>query len=74
MKDRGMCVLSVKERKRIHDARIAKGLSMRALSKRLNYNRSAVEMIENGGRSPSLYFLRDLYRALDLDDYGLFDD
>jgi transcriptional regulator with XRE-family HTH domain len=74
MKDRGGGVLSLKERQRIRAAREAKGLSMRALSKQLNYNRSAVEMLENGGRSPSLYFLRDLYRALDLDDYGLFDD
>ena len=67
MKNRGCGVLSVSERERIRNAREAKGLSMQALSLRLGYHRGAVEKVENGGICPSLYFIQQLYRALDLD-------
>ena len=40
---------------------------MQALSLRLGYHRGAVEQVENGGVCPSLFFLMQLYKALDLD-------
>lgn len=67
MKDRGVGVLSVAERQRIRKAREERGLSMQALSLRLNYHRGAVEQVENGGVCPSLHFVIQLYKALDLD-------
>lgn len=73
MKDRCLGVLSVKERERIRSSRIAKGLSMQGLSLSLGYHRGAVEQVENGGSCPSLYFLQQLYRALDLDYIDISD-
>ena len=74
MKDRGRSALSARERQRIRKAREAKGLSMQALSKRLGYHRGAVEKVENGDICPSLFFMKQLYKALDLDYIDLRDD
>lgn len=74
MKDRGSGILSVAERQRIRKAREERGLSMQALSLRLGYHRGAVEKVENGGVCPSLYFIQQLYKELDLGYIDLRED
>ena len=51
----------------LKDARIAKGLSQRALSRRTGVPQSHVSKIENGGADIRLSSLIELARALDLD-------
>lgn len=74
MKDRGRSALSERERKRIKQAIDGIGISMQALSLRLGYHRGAVEQVVNGGSTPSIYMLADIYRYLGLDYIDLRDD
>jgi len=66
-------VLTDTERRRLRAARESKGLSRQALSERIHYSASAIEAVETGIKNPSLEFLRNLCRALELDIGELFD-